>query len=152
MRFLRTVLRTVGNIISSIEFWKVVFPLLIAIFVWHLNQNSQRQWEQYKRKEESYKELVRNLRGFYVDFEDRELKQKFIEQVNLCWLYAPDDVIERAYDFLNSVYSGSGVTQEHHKIAVGELMVTIRKDMLSGKIVQKTDLTSADFKHLKANK
>ena len=54
----------------SAETWRVVVPALIAVGAsvgaWIFNERSKLKWEQYKRKEENYKELLRCLKGFYV--------------------------------------------------------------------------------------
>jgi hypothetical protein len=53
--------------------------------------------------------------------------------VNVCWLYGPDEVILKAYDFLDSVQTGSQTNEEGKKAAVGALMLAVRRDLLSGK-------------------
>ena len=55
-----------ADIFLSVEFWKLALPLSGAVVAWFLNEWRKRLWEQYQRKEASYKELVRCLRGFYV--------------------------------------------------------------------------------------
>lgn len=138
------------KILSSIDFWKIAAPALVAIVAWYLNERSKRKLEEYERKEESYKELLRTLRGFYVTGHDPELKSAFLDQVNLCWLYAPDEVIKRAYDFLSLVHTGVAATDEQKELAVGALVEGIRKDLISRKIVKKSKLEAKDFKHLRS--
>jgi len=141
-------MESIINILSSIEFWKIVAPALVAIAAWCLNERSKRKWEEYKRKEESYKELLRTLRGFYVKEHDAELKNAFLHQLNLCWLYTPDEVIKRAYSFLEKVHTNISSTDEEKELAVGKLVESIRNDLLSRNIVKKTNLKAKDFKHL----
>ncbi len=138
------------KIILSVDFWKIVAPALIAIGAWYFNERSKRIQQEYERKEESYKELLRTLCGFYVSGHDPQLKSEFIHQLNLCWLYAPDEVIKKSYKFLSLVHTGVKATNEQKELSVGELVAEIRKDLISRKIVKKSKLKAEDFKHLVA--
>ena len=67
------------DILSSVEFWKFALPLFGAVIAWFLNEWRKRLWEQYQRKEASYKELVRCIRGFYIGAENAcHLKGEFL--------------------------------------------------------------------------
>lgn len=140
--------KKIFDILSSVDFWKIVFPLLIAIFVWNLDSINRLKWEQYQRKENNYKELIKAVRGFYISTSDVELKQKFIEQINLSWLYAPDEVIMKAYKFLETVHTGQISTDKEKEKALGDFVLSIRKDLLSRKTTDETELLKSDFKHL----
>jgi hypothetical protein len=85
-----------------------------------------------------------------VTTQDPNLKEEFIYQVNLCWLYTPDKVIQKAYAFLDKVSVGANSTDEEKESAVGALVAAIRKDLLSRKVVGKTTLQASDYKHLKS--
>jgi Pyruvate/2-oxoacid:ferredoxin oxidoreductase delta subunit len=92
--------------LMSGEFSKFTLPLIVAIITWGLNEWRKRAWEQYQRKEEKYKDLVRCSRGFYAPSTEAEktaaekIKAEFVEQLSQCWLYCPDEVIKKAYDYL----------------------------------------------------
>ena len=86
--------------------------------------------------EESYKELLRTLRGFYVTGHDAQLKSEFLHQLSLCWLYAPDEVIKKAYHFLSLVHTGATSNDHEKELAVGDLVSEIRNDLISRKIVK----------------
>ena len=103
---------------------------------------------QYVRKEDQYKQLVRCLRGFYVETLNKELRAEFLDQLNICWLYCPDDVIKKAYAFLDTVHTGQKKNDSIKENAVGELILSIRKDLLSRKLVKETSLLPKDFRHL----
>ena len=137
-------------IITNLGFWTIVAPAFLAIFAWYLNELAKRKWEEYGRKEERYKELLRTLKGFYVTTLDSKLKEEFIHQVNLCWLYTPDEVIQKAYAFLDTVHTSANVQDKDKENAVGALVVAIRKDLLSRKMVRKTKLQASDYKHLRS--
>lgn len=138
------------KIILSVDFWKIVAPALIAIGAWYFNERSKRIQQEYERKEESYKELLRTLRGFYVSGQDAQLKSEFLLQLNLCWLYAPDEVIKKSYKFLSLVHTGVTAIDKQKELSVGELVAEIRKDLISRKVVKKSKLKAEDFKHLVA--
>jgi len=137
------------DIMTSVDFWKIVVPVLAAMLVWALNETSKRRGEEYKRREESYKELIRTSRGFYVSSAKSDLKTAFLDQLNLCWLYSPDEVIQKAYAFLHLVSTGVQSSDSEKELAMGDLFAAIRKDVLRRKIVRSTALGAADFKHLR---
>jgi hypothetical protein len=95
------------------------------------------------RKEERYRELLRCVRGFYEDVNDRTLKQAFIDEVNLCWLYCSDEVIRKANAFLNAV-KGSDVDVDTERI-LGDFILAVRKDMLARTVATSTELTASEF-------
>ena len=131
------------DILASSDFWKIAFPALAAVVAWFFNERSKLAWEQYKRKEENYKELLRCLRGFYSSTQDRDLKLQFVHQVNLLWLYAPDHVIEAAYGFLQKVQAGA----QDKELAFGALVAAARVDLLTRQIVRRSKLNATDFQH-----
>ncbi len=139
----------IKKVVSSVDFWKILAPALIAIMAWSLNESAKLEWAQYSRKEESYRNLLESSRGFYSSTQDAKLRQNFLDELNKCWLYAPDDVIKKGYVFLASVHKGSGKTEEEQQQAMGEFVVAIRNDLLSREIVKASKLSAKDFRHLK---
>lgn len=142
-----------GEILSSIDFWKFVLPLFGAVVAWFINEKRKLLWEQYKRKETSYKELVRCLRGFYINIDNsEELTGEFLDQLNICWLYCPDEVIMKGYEFLNLVHEKNISKAKDRDLAMGNFVASIRNDLLSKNVVSNTKLSGRDFKHLIVNK
>jgi hypothetical protein len=134
------------EMLKSVEFWRVMIPALVAIGAWFWNERSKLVWEQYKRKEENYKELLRSLKGFYLATHDQELIKQFLFQRDMLWLYAPDTVIHIAQTFLEK--QSTPDTQDGDKMnATGTLIVAIRKDLLENKPVKKTGLSPSDYKN-----
>lgn len=127
-----------------------VIVLISGLVTWYLNERSKRIYEEYKRKEEKYSALIRSLRGFYVDSFNKELRAEFLNQLNLCWMYCPDEVIHKAYKFLFMVHTDQKHSDEEKEKAVGELILAIREDLISKKPLKRTRLKPEDFKHLKA--
>ncbi len=141
----------IKTILSAPEFWGIIIPAFIAIFTFFRTEKNKLKWEQYKKKEESYAMLIKTLKGFYSHVQENELKNKFLEQMNLCWIYAPDEVIKKGYDFLMSVHTNKKCTDDEKELSLGEFVLAIRKDMLSQKLLKETNLNSKDFKHLRVN-
>lgn len=137
---------------NLIESWQLLVPIVVAIIVWVLNEISKRKWEDYKRKEESYRNLLSSIKGFYSASHDVNLKQAFIDQLQICWLYAPDEVILKADQFLELVRVGDETTdsKKEREKTLGELVLTIRKDILSRKKTKKSKLKSDNFRLLHA--
>src|SRR6267142_5042045 len=121
----------------------VVLPLLGAAIAWVVNEWRKRAWEDYQRKEANYRELLVAMRGFYASAKSPELKAKFLEQINLCWLYGPDEVIRKANDFLAKVEQGA----EDRELAAGKFVFSVRRDLVSQGFRRTTDLKAEEFQH-----
>ena len=141
------------DVLSSVDFWKFALPLLGAVIAWFANEWRKRISDQFQRKEANYKELLRSLRGFYVGASDAdELKREFLNQLNIAWLYCPDDVIKKGYAFLDTVHTQNVSPDAEKEAALGAFVAAIRCDLLSRKLVRKTKLSPADFRHLGVSK
>ena len=138
------------DILSDVGFWKIAAPIAFAIAAWILNERAKRTWEEYKRKEERYIELLRTFKGFYAASEDTLLKEEFLLQLNMCWLYAPDEIIEHGYKFLDKIKVGAMSTDMEKERAAGELFAAIRRDLISRRLVKSTRLGGKDYRHLRA--
>lgn len=144
---------TILDTLSSVDFWKFALPLLGAVIAWFTNEWRKRIADQYQRKEANYKELLRSLRGFYVGASNAdELKGEFLNQLNIAWLYCPDDVIKKGYAFLDTVHTQKVSPDAEKESALGAFVAAIRCDLLSRKLVRNTKLSPADFRHLGVNK
>lgn len=134
----------------SIDFLKFALPAAGAVWAWLSNERRRRVWRDYQRKEQRYRQLMRSLRGFYVADADRSKKQAFLDQVNLCWLYCPDDVIRKLYAFLDTVSAAGRKEDREKELALAEVIAAIRGDLIYRRPVRRTSLTAADFRHLTA--
>ncbi len=140
------------DVFSSVDFWKFALPLFGAVIAWFANEWRKRISEQYQRKEANYKELLRSLRGFYIGVSDADdLKREFIDQLNVAWLYCPDDVIKKGYVFLHTVHAQKVSPGAEKEAALGEFVAAIRCDLLSRKLVRKTKLSATDFMPIGVN-
>ena len=136
---------------NDIDFWKIVVPLLGAVLAWYVNERSKRAWQEYEKKEKNYQELIKALKGFYASWPDSErktLKNQFIDQMNLCWLYSPDEVIQAGYKFLATVHTDQKRTDAEKEAALGTFILEIRRDLLKRRISKRTTLSPSDFRLL----
>ena len=128
---------------------QVSIPLAVAVVAWWLNETAKRRNEEYVRKEQNYKALLVSLPGFHADNQIAGSKQQFLERLNECWLYCPDEVIRAAYAFIASVRVAANSTAEDRQLACGKLVAAIRRDLHARKPVRETALTANDFQVLK---
>lgn len=136
---------------ALLDFWKFSLSLLAAIgavIAWLIDHRQKRAWEEYQRKEERYRELLLALPGFYEGSARPQLKQTFLDQVNLCWLYCSDDVIRKIYAFISTVHADRKTGESQTGNPLGELILAIRRDLLSRPVVKRTQLQPEDFKIL----
>ena len=146
-------MQAVLDTLSSVEFWKFALPFFGAVIAWFANEWRNRIATQYQRKEANYKELLRALQGFYIGVNNaEELKNEFLNQLNIAWLYCPDDVIRKGYAFLDAVHAQNVSTDAKKELALGAFVAAIRRDLLSRKLMNKTKLSPTDFRHLGVNK
>jgi hypothetical protein len=137
----------------SVDFLKFFLPAAGAVVAWFIDRRQRRALEEYQRKEERYREMLNALPGFYVESQDEEQKQAFLNQINLCWLYCSDEVIRKAYGFIATVHTdeqraANGTRQR----ALGELILAIREDLISRSPVKQTNLRAEEFRVLAVTK
>ena len=143
---------------TSLRDWVPVFAIILSLIAtaltWTCNERNKRIDEQSKRKEARYTKLIDAARGFYARSSDKDLQLEFLKQVELCWLYCPDGVIEKAYAFLNSVHTKTTnkyTPEQHQRIieeSLQELILAIRKDLIGRKRTEETHLKPEDFQIL----
>ncbi len=133
-----------------LTFLGVTLTALATIFGVFYNEHSKRIYEEYQRREERYSQLLQSLKGFYVSSPSKELREEFLNQLNLCWMYCPDEVIQKGYKFLFMVHTGAEdkYTNAERAKALGDFVLAIRKDLIDREPLEKTELTPEDFKRL----
>ena len=138
-----------SDILTS-DFLKFFLPLIGGVIAWFINERRKRSWEEYQRKENNYKILISSLRGFYTSInnssEAKRLKNDFILQLDLCWLYCPDEVIRKEYLFLETVHTDTKCSDEEKENTLGEFILAIRNDLIKRNFTHKTELNKNDFK------
>jgi len=132
-------------------------PVLTVVIGWLVNERSRRQAEherrfaeQYQRKEKSYRRLLENSKGFNEGQPEAPLlRQAFLDELQLCWLHASDEVISKAYAFLDSVHTAAGTSAAERERAFAEFVASLRQDALSQELVTKSRLGAQNYRLLK---
>ena len=151
------------------DFLKITLPLLGAAIAWLVNQWQQRAREDYLRKEKLYRDLLDAVQAFYETPSgpapastiflpatgQTSGRETFLSQVRLAWLYSPDEVIRSAYAFLDTVRADrdTRATKPEMETALGNIVAAVRRDLFRPRFFlwQRTKLTGAEYRHLKAN-
>jgi hypothetical protein len=129
----------------TFDYWKIAVPLFTAIIAWLANEWRKQAWETFLRKETYYKSLLSTIDAFYGGQVGG--RAEFLKQIQLCWLYCPDEVIRKAYAFLGAVHENFTGTQEQRETAARELVVAIRRDMFPW--YRRTNLRPDEFQLLR---
>ena len=132
----------------SADFLKFFVPLLGAVAAWLVNERRRHAWEEYLRKEERYRELLRTLPGFYSYASDPEVRRQFLEEYKRCFLYCSDEVIRAANLAMEGMVEGTQLPNEKRLQRIGDLVLAIRRDLLRRTLTNSTTLTHKDFRHI----
>jgi len=137
-----------------VEFWKITAPILAIVLGWVVNEFFRRAherrnlaWEMFKKKELIYTKLIVASKGFAMNTQSSILKDEFIENYNLCWLLAPDNVIYKAKNFLDALHVDDRSKGRDAKKAREELIVALRRDLTALQFPVKSSLTAKDVEH-----
>jgi hypothetical protein len=141
---------------------KVILPILgslavafIALFGavrgFMYNEARKREWEILKRKEDRYIELIRNSRAFYNAGIDSERMEKFLEELNVAWIYCPRNIVEKTTSFLEIIKNGEKLKSKTAEDALAELIIAIREDMEKAGIVEKAKFKLPKYSHYSVN-
>jgi len=136
----------------SADFLKFFLPLAGAVAAWLLNERRRRSWEEYLRKEERYRALLRSLSGFYNHSADPKVREDFLEEYKRCWLYCDDEVIRAANAAMEVLVEKTTVPMEQRLERIGAFVLAIRRDLLRRNLTSRTDLRAADYVHIAPGK
>jgi hypothetical protein len=135
--------------------WKfllgVIGPLVVwlwSVYTWRKNQDVQRAQNEYQRKDQLYREMLKSISTFYKGASPSVGVAQFLEQYRLAWHYAPDDVIGAVGGFLDTQKADIPAVQKNTlgQQALAELVASVRKDQFTtAKLI--TTLRASDFKH-----
>ncbi|MGH8739026.1 MAG: hypothetical protein ACREVC_16860, partial [Burkholderiales bacterium] len=112
LRALGGIEERVMNEFISADFLKFFVPLIGAVIAWVFNERRRCSWEEYLRKEERYRELLRTLTGFYTHAADSNIRSQFLEEYKRCWLYCSDEVIRAANSAMEVMVEGTTIQME----------------------------------------
>ena len=90
--------------------------------------------------------FLQSIRGFYAGSESEELKEQFINDLRLAWLYCPDKIVRAGNDFLATVSSGAESTEDQKHRRLAEFELELRRDLLG-----RTRLSVEDRKNWRSN-
>lgn len=121
---------------------------LVVIYQYYRGQKDKRKFEEFQRKEIMFSGLLTNIRGFYRGVNDLGMKNEFIRQYNLCWMYCSDDVIRK----LNTFIEAAEHNLPNREILLGEAIIAIRYELIIRHVVKYTSLKPNEFKILTASK
>jgi hypothetical protein len=134
--------------------WLIISGIIGIIgssFAWTYNERQKRIEKLVSEKEKRYRKLIKYIRSFGHGSEDEKKANEFILELQQCWMYCPDIVIEKGNIFIESMRANN---QNKTDLAKGEFVLEMRKDlMFSGKIFKFccnenriTRLKAIDFK------
>jgi hypothetical protein len=135
--------------------WKFLFGVIGAtgawlwsVYTWRKNQDVQRAQDEYKRKEQLYREMLKAMGVFYKGATQSTGTGSFLEQHKLAWLYAPDDVIRAIEAFLVTQKPDVPAEQKDQlgREALARLVSSVRRDLFATARLP-TALTASDFGH-----
>ncbi len=138
------------NEFFTADFAQFFLPLAGAVVAWVVTRQRERLAEDYRRKEERYQALMLAVRGFHDPHAPTALRQKFFDEFYLCWLYCPDAVIEAGVRLVETIADGNPYTPDDRRAALGNFVLAIRKDLLSRKVVKRTELVPIQFRPFNA--
>jgi hypothetical protein len=127
------------------------FALGVAVLGWLLGESGRRRESEYKSRAQRYERLLVLLRGFHETTFSPAQIQEFTDEMNLCWLYCPDEVIAAAYRFVASVETGAGTTSGQRQMAAGEFIAAMRRDIFRRALLPawgRTKLEGTDWRSL----
>jgi hypothetical protein len=134
-----------------LQFWlSLGVPLVAAVVAWVANEFRKSSVADRERREERYRRILENSRGFYEGAQSAELKSAFLQDMALSWLYCPDSVIRAMYGFIDAVKVGSSTSPEQREVAFQELVLVMRKDLWSVWPIRRTKLRPSDYRLLKS--
>ncbi len=136
----------------SADFLKYFVPLAGAVVAWFFNERRRHAWEEYLRKEERYRELLRTMTGFYSHSPDSEVRRQFIEEYKRCWLYCSDEVIRAANEAMDIMKEGTIISMDKRLEILGRFVLAIRKDLLKRTLTKRTNLDPKDYMHMSPGK
>lgn len=118
----------------------VVIAAIIAVCGYVVKGELDIRMSQRGQKEERYKGMLRALKGFYESSQEKQLKEKFLEELTQAYLYAPDHVIRAANKFFDTIrVKPEPSSEEEKRKALTSLIIAMRKDL------RKTKLLDSEF-------
>jgi len=81
----------------------VIGAIIVAVLGFIFEKERDRKAKLHERKEESYKNLLFSLKGFFHGRHDSAMKEKFVDETRLTRLYASDKSIKALNQLLDTM-------------------------------------------------
>jgi hypothetical protein len=115
----------------------VMIAAVIAVIGYAVKGSVDIQMREREQKEERYKGMLMSIKGFYESSQNQKLKEKFIEEMTMAYLYASDQVIQTANKFLDTVkMKAEPSSDEDKRKALAILIIAMRKDLKKTKLLE----------------
>jgi hypothetical protein len=115
----------------------VMIAAVIAVIGYAVKGAVDIQMREREQKEERYKSMLISIKGFYASSQNQKLKEKFIEEMTMAYLYASDRVIQTANKFLDTVkMKAEPSSDEDKRKALAILIIAMRKDLKKTKLLE----------------
>ena len=123
----------------------VAGSIFVAGLVWFLTERSRSRTALYRRKEHRYRAILTSLGpAFFVgqsEGEERQrARQQFLLDMQLAWLYCPDEVISVGNEFLRAMSTDAAAEERAALDTSGRaFLMSLRRDLIH------TTLGPSDF-------
>lgn len=128
----------------------ILTPVLTAIvggfITYYFTIRSKKSEAMLKFKEEKYSRLLVLLQGFVGQTASAALKKEFFEEQYRSWLYCSDEVVIAINQMVELIINSRGAYPDgdRGKRAVGNIVLTMRKDLLGNTKLKNTDFVYID--------
>jgi len=146
-------------VIELIEYIKIISGIISALGVggifgyilrYSLDQKSEIKRKLRESRETQYQDLLSNALAFFKGWEDKDQKKQFLREVyTKAPLYASDEVVKLAYQFIES-HSEPGKNKRSDEY-YAELVLAIREELKEIQKEPKTTLETKDIKIMKVD-
>lgn len=118
--------------ISIVELVITIATVLItSLLTYYFSNKARRNITSVSFKENKYALLLNLLDSFVGNTANGESKREFFKELHESWLYSSDEVILAVNDMVSLVRNSKGkrINQEQGKLAVGSIVLAMRKDL-----------------------
>ena len=120
----------------------------VVIVGWVFTEGTKQAYDRKKSREAKYTALMEASISFYRSIDDPNLKIKFFQELNSAWIYCPDHIIDKGYEFLDTVQHNDGydsdVQKAHREYVFGEFALAMRKEVYG----KRTKFSTVDYRFL----
>ncbi len=124
----------IGEKMEILNSFTTIFLLIVA---WFVNEQIKIFIKERNTKVQKYEKAIQAIRCFYENKNNSEMIQNFLNNRDLLYLYASDEVITKISTFINTMYINNQNTADEQKhTAYREVIFSIRKDLFNKNILE----------------